>query len=177
MKDLIFENNLDILFIAEADIRFGDDYGSLSVNGFDTIFSQTLNSRGKARLICFKRCELDTFPLGSEFDIIIGVKMSNGVIIGIYRAFKCYESESEQNNFERLLDGLNFLNFNEDVTIVGDFNIDISRPKSRFSNNLFEWTDTKGLKISDVGVSRSRCVGDCLQESTIDFVLSNNNKF
>jgi len=89
VKDLIHENNLDILFIAEADIRLGDDYGCLSIDGFDIILSQTFNSRGKARLICYKKYELDIITLGSEFDNIIGIRMKNIIVVGIYRVFKC----------------------------------------------------------------------------------------
>jgi len=177
VKSLIVENGLDALFIAEAEFRSDLNLGCLSINGYDLVFAKTIVSRKKSRIICFKRTEIREFEIGSDFDNIIALNYNNTFLVGIYRPFKCFENESERSNFERFLNSLGELNFKSNTIIVGDFNVDISRNNSRFLPELRDWSDSKGLNIVDVGVSRSRWVADQLQESTIDFMLTNNNKF
>jgi len=176
IKYVILENHLDAFFISEAEVASNFDTGCLSVTGYDTIFSQTLMSRGKTRLICFKKCELVTLSIGSEFDDVICLSYGGKTIVGLYRGFKCFDQETEKSNFDRLLATLSELNFNSETFIIGDFNIDVSKKSSRFLNELIEWNDSKGLNILDSGTSRARWVDNNLQQSTIDFVLSNTNK-
>jgi len=177
IKSIITEQDLDAFFIAEADVRSGFDLGCLSITGYDTVLSRTLESRGKARLVCFKKYELGTINLGSELDDMICLTANGKLIAGIYRGFKCYDLESEKSNFDRLMSSLSEIDLRLEVYVIGDFNIDISKQSSRFLTDITEWCDSKGLAIFDVGVSRSRWVGDTLQESTIDYVLANNKKF
>jgi len=176
MKAITLENNLDALFISEADVRSDFDLGCLSIIGYDLVLASTYLSRGKARLVCFKKHELGVFPLGSEFDNIIALKYDDLIIVGLYRCFKCYDNENERSNFERILGGLSNIDIRKEVVIIGDFNINIDNNNARFLNELTEWMDSKGLSVIECGTSRSRWVNNELQESTLDYVITNTSK-
>lgn len=176
LKAVILENNLDAIFISEADVRSTFDLGCLSINGYDLVLASTFLSRGKARIICFKKHELGVLPLGSEFDNIIAIKHKNLILVGLYRCFKCYENENERSNFERILNGLNNNDTNKDVVIIGDFNINLDNNNARFLNELTEWMDSRGMSVIECGTSRSRWVNNKLQESTLDFIVTNTSK-
>jgi len=115
--------------------------------------------------------------VGSDYNDLIALKYQKSLIIGIYIAFKCHEGETERTNLERLLQALGSVDLSDDVFIVGDWNIDAVNSGSIYHEDLTKWCDQKGLSISHVGVTRARWVLDRLQESNIDFVVSNNDKF
>jgi len=125
------------------------------------------------RLICYCNQKIKRVDLGSEFDELIAIKVGRVTIVGIYRAFKCFAGETENSNFDRLLNSLSKLNFKEQIEIIGDFNINLNNQTSKFNAELRDWVQEHGLQIVDAGISRSRWVGETLQESTIDFALTN----
>lgn len=177
VKEMIDENKIDIFFIAEAEVRLEFDLGCLSHDGYNLFTSNTLQSRGKSRIICLARKEFKKFELGSEFNDLIAIDCEGMNVVGYYRGFKCFDGETERSNLWRLLDAFSDLDFNKDTYIIGDMNVDLSETKSRFYDELHEWCDMKSLTISSVGVTRSRWVVDKLQESSLDILISNSSKF
>jgi len=178
IKEQILTNNLDAFFVAEAEIRSGNDLGFLSMNGYDLVTSKTLNTRGKTRLICFKKQWLKmNDDLMSEWDDIIVLSSNEATFVGIYRGFKTFESETERSNWERLLHSMSGLNFNKPTFIFGDFNVDLNNPSARFYNELSDWSFERGLEMHNPGITRARLVGGVLQESALDILLTNRPQF
>jgi len=175
--DLARVNNVDIFFISEADIKSDQNIDTLRLEGYDTIVSRTLNSRLKSRLICFKKKVIQVVSVGSDFDEIISLSYNNTNFVGIYRPFKCYEGETERTNFDRLLRGLSELDLSKQTYIFGDFNIDLGRVDSKFHSEIVQFADSKALNIINLGITRARRVLDVLQESAIDFIITNSSKF
>jgi len=58
IKELITGNNVDIFFVAEAELKIDSDLSVLNMSGYDLIVSQTFISRKKARLICYKKKDI-----------------------------------------------------------------------------------------------------------------------
>jgi len=168
-KELTLTNNLDAIFIAEADIRLDFDAGFLSISGYELVISNPLKSRKKSRLICFKKPYLNLVQTDSQFDEIIALETGCISVIGIYRAFKCYENESERTNFERLLQSVGKIKKQKETYVCGDFNIDMTKADSRFKSDLIEWCDLNELSCTNLGITRRRWVLDSLQESVTSF--------
>jgi len=177
IKDLLISNNVDIFFIGEAELRSESHLGCLSVEGYELVCSNTFNSRKKARLICYKRVDLKILDIGNLLDDMICIDSGGMLIVGLYRGFKCFPNETETSNFKRMLDTLGKLCFSKRVFLIGDFNIDLGKPQPRFLDELHEWCDSHRMVITDSGVTRARWVGDNLQESKLDFVISNCDRF
>jgi len=160
IKERILANNLDAFFVAEAEIRLGYDSGFLSIDGYDMVTSKTLQSRGKSRLICFKKREMkvEWERMGELDDVVI---LSHGVatFVGIYRGFKTYELETEKSNWERLFNGLSKLDFEKPLFLFGDLNVDQNKPQACFFGELSDWSLERGLCIYNPGTTRARLVG------------------
>jgi len=177
VKDLINENNIDAFFIAEAEIRSDFDLSVLSMRGYDLILSDTFLTRGKSRLICLKKHYLNVKRVGSDYDEIIVLEHKNTSVIGLYRPFKVHDGETEESNFTRMLNTLRNIEMKRERFIIGDFNIDLNKISTKFRDELSEWSDNLNLSVVEVGITRSRWVSGQLQESVLDFLLTNSLKF
>jgi len=175
IREFLIGNKVDIFFVSEAEYGVDNDRSLLDVNGYELVFSKTLISRNKARLLCYKKpqfAELDIFVDTNE---ILGFRLKNKQIVALYRGFKLFEGETESSNWSRIITDLDKLDYKKEIIIIGDFNIDITKPYARFQNELREWTFAKGLSIIDAGITRVRLVNENLQQSCIDFALTNMN--
>jgi len=172
VKELIETNDVDVFFIAESETRYEFDLSFLSIDGYEVVCAKTLLSRKKSRIICFKKSEIKVVNTSHDLNDTLILDTEVGIIVGAYRGFKCFPGETEISNWNRLISEFNELDFNKKIMIVGDLNIDPTRP-TYLKNELFSWCDGKGLVVSDLGVTRTRLVGDVLQESNLDIILSN----
>jgi len=50
------------------------DYGVLSIDGYDLVCSQTLETRGNSRLVCFKRKEIKVIIYPESLSTLLSVK-------------------------------------------------------------------------------------------------------
>jgi len=175
IKEIITKHEPIIVFIAEADLKNNQNYECLNVSGYDLIFTDTLLERGKSRMIAL--VQKNTFKVvkvpNNELNELIFLSDGKRTIVGGYRPFKCYEGETAQSNFERMMGCLKSLNRKDHNIIIGDFNIDVSRLGSQFRTPFVEWMDSKGLENIDIGVTRVRLVESQLQRSSIDLVITN----
>jgi len=153
VRELIAGKNVDAFFIAESEIKGDVDLGCLNIQNYNIHLSDTINTRGKSRLICFAKQNLIRVRLGSDLNDLIALQKGDSKVVGIYRGFKCYPGETELSNYKRLMDSFDGLDLNQSVYIVGDFNIDISSHEARLYNELQEWCDSKGLIISSPGIT------------------------
>jgi len=173
IRDLITGNKVDIFFVAEAEIKAEYDTSVLKIEGYDLIVSKTISSRKRSRLICYKRDSFKVVEMFDDRNEIIGLSKGGHLFIGLYRGFKVFDDETECSNWERILADLGKLDFDKKVTIIGDYNIDLSKENSRFQNELKEWSFSKGLSIQEAGITRARLVNNILQQSSLDYVLTN----
>jgi len=175
---LISSRNLDALFIAEAEVCENIDMSFLIPVGFELFLSPTLKSRKKSRLICLARSGIFRLIVSgrdARNDLLV-LEQKNSYFIGVYRGFKCFDGETERSNFVRILNDLDHLDYNKDITIVGDLNIDVES-SSRFKNELLEWTDKHGLSIAETDYTRRRVVAHVTQESRLDLLITNRDNF
>jgi len=173
IRDMITGNKVDVFFVAETELKAEHDLSTLKIDGYDLVVSRTMSSRKKSRLICYKKGNFREIEMFDDKNEIIGLDYKGKQIIGLYRGFKTFENESESSNWERMLSDLAKLDFNREVSIVGDFNIDLNKDSSRFLNEFRDWSFSKGMSIQDAGITRVRLVGDNLQQSCLDYVVTN----
>jgi len=179
IKQTIRDKGAHIFFIAEAEVPLGMDLGVFRIAGYDLVCAKTIQSREKARLICYVKQNMfqqmeDTL---NPYNDIIMLTHKNLTIVGLYRGFKLHENENDRSNWLRLMSDLNSVITSNEVFIVGDLNVDVSKLNSRFHDELKFWSDSHGLNICSQGVTRRRKVMGSLQESTLDLLLTNCNRF
>jgi len=179
IKERVLSEKLDLFFIAEAEIPNGSNLNFLKIKGYDIVTAKTFVSRPKTRLICFVKHNLfEILDLGfSEFNDLIAFTCKKINIVAAYRGFKNYDGENERSNWVRLFNDLSKINLKGDTFIIGDFNVDINRDDSRFRPELDFWIDSHGMSIIDPGITRRRRVLDNLQESHLDILITNSDKF
>jgi len=149
----------------------------MNINGYSIIFSGPYLTKGKSRLIAIVKdgsFREITLPANS-LNEVIGLKLGNSIIVGVYRPFKVHELETERSNFDRLLMGLDSIPKapTDKILVVGDFNIDMLKSDSRFRNELTDWVDVSGLEFMKHEVTRARKVGETLQTSCLDLIITN----
>jgi len=76
-----------------------------------------------------------------------------------------------------MCDTLRKIDYTKRVYILGDFNIDMMKTSTPLREDLLEWCDLYGLRMSEIGVTRARWVAGNLQESCLDYILSNDDRF
>jgi len=177
MKRIIEQKKADLFFIAESEIPKGMDLGVFQIKGYDFILAGTLESRGKARLACYARKGLFQQTIVNPYNDLIFLTQKKLTFVGVYRGFKLHEGENERSNWLRLMNDLHLVNLSGEVFIVGDFNIDVGKSNAKLQDELKFWTDAHGLNICQQGVTRRRNVQGVLQESTLDLLLTNSDRF
>jgi len=136
--------NLDALFIAEAEVCDNVNLSFIIPDGCELFCAPTLTSRKKCRLICVAKRGMFRNVLNvNALNDIIFLEHKKSLIVGGYRGFKCFESESERSNFIRIINDLDKIDFSREVIIVGDFNIDMDLASINENNNQFLTTQVK----------------------------------
>lgn len=74
VKELIDEKKIDIFYVAEAKVRLDYDLGCLSHKGYSLYTANTLQSRGKSRIICWVQEGFKKIDLGSKMNDIIAIE-------------------------------------------------------------------------------------------------------
>jgi len=138
--------------------------------------SNSFVSRGKSRLVCYKKQGFEIVTGLNEFNDVLAFNYKSTTIVGLYRGFKLFDGETETSNFFRLLNDLNLLDPEREIVVVGDFNIDQQKNDTRLHRELNDWVLEKGLTVIKTGITRARLVCDALQESELDLVITNSNK-
>ena len=177
INDYIIENDIDIFFVAEAELPSNRDHSLFSVPGYTLEVANTLTTRGRARLISLRKEVYQRVnDLECDFNDIICLRAGNQFCVGVYRPFKCFSGETLTSNFERFIENLYLiggsLQNGERVTIIGDMNINLD-DQSQWSNRLISWSDDFVLDQLVHEITRSRMVANKLQTSTLDLVFTN----
>ena len=175
--DYILRYQIDAFFIAEADLLCSRDLSLFHVPGYKVEFANTLQTRGKTRLICVCREKFQRVEnLEVAHNDIICLRLKDNFTVGIYRPFKCFPGETLSSNFDRLIENLYLVTGSlvngQEITVVGDFNINLLA-QSSWGDRLVQWSDDYLFDQYVDGITRSRLVSGKLQTSMIDLVFSN----
>jgi len=165
-----------LFFVAESEILNDRDLSCFNHPGYHLECSKTLESRSKARIICWHNPDFRRCPdLEENFNELM--VFTNGLlhVTGIYRPFKLFEGETTNGNFNRLI--TNLTNISGRVTshiVVGDFNVDMSRDENNMLRIcLDKWSDDYVMDQMVNEITRSRLVNGTAQASILDLVYSN----
>lgn len=186
------KSNNEIMFVSECEIK--KDYlseGCLDIPGYLLEVSNTINFK-KSRICAYVDLNSEfRRNKGLEYDkneiLVFEKKKTSEIVIGIYRPFKCKESETKDSNFKRLLRNISDIldkNPMNQITLMGDFNIDYSKMDRRdYSNRklamqLNELTDNYQMTQLIKEYTRFRLVKnkdgiEKLQESLLDHIYVN----
>jgi len=175
-------NNIDILFINEAEISSDINLDILKIPGYDLVSSQKQNHCGHSRIVAYIKSNLkyETLDVSVKLEAI-SIKIFNNTITGFYRPFKL---ENFSNHTDYLNEFISHIDQIDDINqiIIGDFNLDanqISKKSYRFSNLYEKWSnfyESKNLKIiNDFSPTWSRTVKNKVQTSCLDHIYVTNN--
>jgi hypothetical protein len=182
VKQLIFENKMDVLCLQETELDRNLDHNLLSLPEYN--YESEINNI-KSRVGMYIRSKIN-YVRQTELEginshiVIVDIKCKNNLrLITIYRPFNPQSGASAKDFFSYQLDILkNTVNTN--TVIMGDFNLDWSKRdiQSYQFNSYFELfsnvLDVKSLVQMVNFPTWSRWVKGVMRESTIDHVYANN---
>jgi len=128
IKDHILTNKCDAFFLAEADIKSGQQLQVFDIQGYNFAQANTI-IKGKCRLACWFRPDLfkRRLDLEQQNNDLITLEFKNCIITGIYRPFKCFTGETLRSNFDRLMSNLQTIASTcQKVLFIGDLNVNWS---------------------------------------------------
>ncbi len=183
IKELLSNEQPDVFFVAEADLANGFDLSMLHVQGYAIDLNSTYHIRGKCRLITFHKEQFKrVLSLEENGNELIVLSNNTQVVVGVYRHFKCFDSETVTSNFERLMTNLSSIvrHFSSNATfpilILGDMNVDLSGDEltpSPFYKKLNGWLDNFVLDQLVTEYTRMRLAAGILQVSLLDLCITN----
>ena len=182
VKQLINENQFDILCLQETELEFNLNHNLLSLPGFN--YESEVNAI-KSRVGLYVRSNIN-YVRRTELEgnnshiVIIDIKCRQNLrIITIYRPFNPQGVMTARDFFCHQLNILKSA-VNPNTVILGDFNLDWSKKDHRNYqfNSYFELFDNM---LDDENLTQmvnfptwSRCVNGTKRESTIDHVYASN---
>ena len=178
VKNILLENKIDILAMQETEIEPNFDMNNLRIPGF-TLETEMNNHKIRTafyisnNLNYKRRCDLEE---NNSHLIVIDFEDGKKTrrVINIYRSFNPL-NETARELFSRQLDLIGNA-FNQNCTLLGDFNLDYSRKHdiSYSGSGLFELLDLRLGPLNLVQIVEfytwSRLVGLNLRKSCIDHV-------
>ena len=180
VKNIILEEEIDILCLQETELEQNLDHNLMSFPGYNyESENNTIRSRVgcyvKANISCIRRTDLEG---QNSHLIILDVKAKNNIrIINIYRPFNPQQDKRPLEFFKYQIDLIHEA-YNNDTVLVGDLNLDWRKKGEvgyQFKNyfNYFEEKlgDTNFVQMVDFS-TWSRMVNNLLRESIIDHVYS-----
>jgi len=161
---------------AEADIKPERDLSAFKIKEKELVTSNTIK-RGKSRLICWFNSKIlkHRNDLEEKDNDILVFEYRKVIIVGLYRPFKCYEGESLNSNFKRLMHNIELIaKVAKDVVIIGDMNVNWNNlNRCSFKLDLEKFIDENSLdQVVDFN-TRFRLVQGTMQESCLDIVMTN----
>jgi hypothetical protein len=164
--------------VSECEISPGHWLEALNIGGYDTEVAQTIQSRGKGRLLAYVKSNAGYKRLTQVEDPncdMIVMKGRGLVMVGIYAGFKTIGCETVNSNFNTLLRGLKQVcDRSESIIIGGDFNVDPSKHDNAKSKSLELWTLESGLEQHVKMNTRIREVAGTIQQSMLDHIYTKN---
>ena len=128
VKTILNENQIDILFIQEAEITPTTPINQIGINGYNLELSPTYGQQ-KSRTCCFIKNKIK-YSRASEIENnkleLIMLKTVDNMICGYYRPFLHPSHQTEKQYIEETVECLSKIN-NKNLIIAGDFNIDFMK--------------------------------------------------
>jgi len=82
IKEMIVDNNLDMFFVSECEIRFDLDLSCLSIMGYKVVLANTIESRKKARILCIMKTGCKVVNINCDKSDVIAVEWGGGGLWG-----------------------------------------------------------------------------------------------
>ena len=130
VSDLIKEEQLDILFLQETEIKEGYDVTLLNVNNYTTELS---NTGGTVRTIAYIHDSISYTHVKESIDtnvimLNLDKKYTLTQVVGIYRQFKRIVNQTLIESFKKQLQQItNFISDRSTVMLLGDVNLDFNK--------------------------------------------------
>ena len=175
---LLYSENLDVLFLQEAEIPRGLKKMLLSIKGYTVYYDEM---KDKARVVCYIKENIEAKIEVSQNVDAISVKTGDATIIGVYRPFKL---ETHPTHLSYLSDLINFVKkCGEDsssLVVIGDFNLDFAKRHDRTycRTNLYDAWDECTAELSLIQLIQQptwrRIIQNVQKSSILDHVYVNN---
>ena len=145
IKKLLSTENIDILFIREAECQNQTNRNFYQIENYTFITSDTIHA-GKSRLCCYvkKTIKYKQNRIRNSTVELISLVVGNLTINGIYRPFKIPHHNNHKEYFTELTEELINLPKTTNNALMGDFNLDSSKKNKTTTNtkSLKSWTNT-----------------------------------
>lgn len=182
VKQLIINNDIDVLCLQETEIEYNFDHNLMSFANFN--YESESNDK-RSRVGCYVSSKLN-YVRRQDLEepnlhiIIIDIKsLKNTRLINIYRPFNPQSNETPRNFFNKQLQIIANA-YNNNTILVGDFNLDWKK-KGAHDYAFKGYFEDMNEKLNHVNCSQlvtfntwSRIVNGVLRESVIDHVYVNN---
>ena len=181
IKNLLYTENIDVLFIQEAELQNQTRGCFYKIDGYSLIISETIIS-GKARLCCYIKnsIKFSQNKLKNNTIELISIAVGNLTINGIYRPFKIPHHNNHHEYMTELTNELNTIKKTKYTILLGDFNLDSAKKSTQNYNQhhiyeiLNEYLDNCNLIQMETKSTWSRCREGKLIESTLDHIYLND---
>lgn len=178
LAHLLNSENVDVLFVQEAEVSRNMDKKMLGVRGYNLYYNQ---EKEKARIICYvKDCAEVEIEVSSKVDAI-SVKSAEVTIVGVYRPFKLTTHQTHMAYLKDLIEFTKKCGQNSSsLIVVGDFNLDFAKRHDRSYNRISlydaweECTTELGLIQLINKPTWSRTVRNTKKSSILDHAYINN---
>ena len=178
---LLNSDQIDVLFIQEAEIRNQTNIEFYKVKNYTLIISNTLPD-GKARLCCYVKNDVKFQVNTVQNNVIelISIKISDLTINGIYRPFRTPHHNNQVEYFTDLINGMRDIQRTKYNFLIGDFNLDSSkRNEQNYQHHhlhdlLDDYLDDHNLIQIESDFTWTRIVNNNVKTSTLDHLYTND---
>ena len=182
VKNVIFQEEIDILCLQETEIEINIDHNLLSFPGFNyESETNTVRSRVgcyvKSSISYVRRRDLEGFNSHLIILDVIGIRTAR--IITIYRCFNPQTDISPLNFFKYQIDLIR-ASYHENTIVLGDFNLDMSKKgQSNYPfKNYFNYMDEKmcdRVFIQQINFPTwTRTVNGIVKQSILDHIYTSD---
>ena len=183
VSDLLTEEDLDILFLQETELKSDVSLSLLQISGYNI---EMANTDGVVRTVAYVKTSI-IYTRKKEANgtnvILLNLDKKYAVtqLAGIYRPFKMTENQTQLNHFRQQLKEItNWLKDEEMCLLTGDFNLDFNKcnvqiyQQRRIYDELLELSYAFELTQLVKEITWARVYQGVIRSSILDHVYTNN---
>ena len=179
IKDLLIENDIDILFLQETELKMSLDRDLLQITDYMLEISHATDT---ARTAAYIRSNVGYERIRESQDSnVLMLRLVDSFLIkqicGLYRPFKMAPNVSQLDYFKNQLKQItDFVDDSKKLMLLGDFNLDFNKAATqnytnrRIYDELLEMTNAFDLDQFVKEVTWSRLYNGLVRESILDHV-------
>ena len=183
VSDLLTEEDLDILFLQETELKSDVSLSLLQISGYNI---EMANTDGVVRTVAYVKTSI-IYTRKKETNgtnvILLNLDKKYAVtqLAGIYRPFKMTENQTQLNHFRQQLKEItNWLKDEEMCLLTGDFNLDFNKcnvqiyQQRRIYDELLELSYAFELTQLVKEITWARVYQGVIRSSILDHAYTNN---